>query len=96
MPFWSKYTDPPTFMICGINFFKMLTAFYDSPRIKGKYKFKILIFITDILSLVIFTQACKYIYGRFSTIFTLFINNRFMLNEIEAVLKIVFKIHKVT
>ena len=24
MPFWSKYTDPPTFMICGINFFKML------------------------------------------------------------------------
>ena len=25
MPFWSKYTDPPTFMICGINFFKMLS-----------------------------------------------------------------------
>ena len=24
MPFWSKYTDPPTSMICGINFFKML------------------------------------------------------------------------
>ena len=26
MPFWSKYTDPPTFMICGINFFKMLKS----------------------------------------------------------------------
>ena len=26
MPFWSKYTDPPTFMICGINFFKMLSS----------------------------------------------------------------------
>ena len=25
MPFWSKYTNPPTFMICGINFFKMLS-----------------------------------------------------------------------
>ena len=24
MPFWSKYTDPPTSMICGINFFQML------------------------------------------------------------------------
>ena len=24
MPFWSKYTDPPTFMKCGINFLKML------------------------------------------------------------------------
>ena len=28
MPFWSKYTDPPTSMICGINFFKMLTKFW--------------------------------------------------------------------
>ena len=26
MPFWSKYTDPPTSMICGINFFKMLMS----------------------------------------------------------------------
>ena len=25
MAFWSKYKDPPTFMICGINFLKMLT-----------------------------------------------------------------------
>ena len=24
MPIWSKYKDPPTFMICGINFLKML------------------------------------------------------------------------
>ena len=26
MPFWSKYTNPPTSMICGINFFKMLST----------------------------------------------------------------------
>ena len=36
MPFWSKYTDPPTFMICGINFFKMLNKAFKMPAIKAK------------------------------------------------------------
>ena len=36
MPFWSKYTDPPTFMICGINFFKLLNKAFKMPAIKAK------------------------------------------------------------
>ena len=32
MPFWSKYTDPPTSMICGINFFKMLRVHLTFPH----------------------------------------------------------------
>ena len=27
MPFWSKYTDPPTFMICGFKKEHMLSAY---------------------------------------------------------------------
>ena len=45
MPFWSKYTDPPTSMICGINFFQMLNQkcwikieiYYGSKPIKVLY-----------------------------------------------------------
>ena len=37
MPFWSKYTDPPTSMICGINFFKMLILEHKS-TISGNYQ----------------------------------------------------------
>ena len=40
MPFWSKYKDPPTFMKCGINIWKMLTLVL---QLLMKLKIRILI-----------------------------------------------------
>ena len=48
MPFWSKYADAPTSVICGINFFKMLSMYMSAVYLPDLLTYLLFIYRSEI------------------------------------------------